>query len=317
MPSRPIVSVVTPVYNGAAFLRDCIESVLGQSFRDWEYLIHDNRSSDDSYRIAEHYTRRDSRIRLFQASQFCGIWRNHNLALGQIHSDSRYCKIVHADDWLDAHCLERMLAVAEAHPSAGLVSSYRLVGKHLDGDGLFEPGQNLMDGRQVLARAFLEDVIVTGSPSTLLIRAEIVRRSANFFDEDFWHSDTDAANRVLLDWDCGFAHQVLSYTRLHSAAQTSRSDRINTWIANEGRQLIRYGRLTLSKAQYRRLARRFVGRYAWFLGKQVLRPWRYADTDYHKFHYHEIERMGIESGADPSLRASLAILRLLVRHISD
>ena len=55
---QPLVSVVTPVYNGQRFLHECIESVLSQTYRNWEYVIVDNVSDDDTVRIAEEFAGR-------------------------------------------------------------------------------------------------------------------------------------------------------------------------------------------------------------------------------------------------------------------
>ncbi|NIV53907.1 MAG: glycosyltransferase, partial [Gammaproteobacteria bacterium] len=61
---EPFVSVVTPVYNGAKFLPECIESVLAQSYTNWEYIVVNNKSTDDTLAIAEDYARRDPRVRV-------------------------------------------------------------------------------------------------------------------------------------------------------------------------------------------------------------------------------------------------------------
>ena len=60
--AQPFLSVVTPFYNTQAYLKECIESVLGQSYRNFEYILVDNCSNDGSLDIAEYYAKRDSRI---------------------------------------------------------------------------------------------------------------------------------------------------------------------------------------------------------------------------------------------------------------
>src|ERR1044071_7298806 len=113
--SQPLVSVVTPVYNNAAHFEECIESVLAQTYRNWEYTIVDNCSTDGSGEIARRYAARDSRIRVVRNDQFLRVMANHNRALRAISPDSKYCKMVFADDWIFPECLERMVAVAEQH----------------------------------------------------------------------------------------------------------------------------------------------------------------------------------------------------------
>ena len=114
--SQPLVSVVTPVYNGAKYLVDCIESVLSQSYDNWEYIIIDNCSNDQTGAIAQRYAERDGRIRVQRNDKVLPIIANFNHALRQISPMSMYCKVVCADDWLFPECLERMVGLAESRP---------------------------------------------------------------------------------------------------------------------------------------------------------------------------------------------------------
>src|SRR5687768_7773940 len=114
---KPLVTVLTPVYNGAAHLREAIESVIAQSYQHWEYVIVNNRSTDTTLAIAEEFARRDARIRIHNNREFVGMMKNHNIALEQASPLSAYCKMVHADDLLFPACLEQMVAVAETNPS--------------------------------------------------------------------------------------------------------------------------------------------------------------------------------------------------------
>ena len=70
MTGGPLVSVVTPVYNGAAFVSECIESVLAQTYENWEYVIVDNCSTDGTAEIAAGYASSDPRIRLVANDRF-------------------------------------------------------------------------------------------------------------------------------------------------------------------------------------------------------------------------------------------------------
>src|SRR5713226_8729725 len=130
---EPLVSVVTPVYNGAAYLRECIESVLAQTYSTWEYIIANNCSTDETLQIAEEYARKDKRIRVYSNDKLLDIIANHNRTFRLISPKSKYCKQVSADDWLFPECLTRMVSVAEANPSVGIVGSYQLSGVGTDG----------------------------------------------------------------------------------------------------------------------------------------------------------------------------------------
>src|SRR5580704_5209959 len=104
--SEPLVSIVTPVYNEAEYLAECIESVLAQTYQNWDYTIVDNCSSDGSVEVARRYAAGDRRIRIHQNKQFLSAIPNHNAALRQISLESKYCKIVFGDDWIFPNCLE-------------------------------------------------------------------------------------------------------------------------------------------------------------------------------------------------------------------
>src|SRR5262245_643747 len=119
--TQPRVSVITPVYNGERHLAECIESVLGQTFPDWDYVIVDNCSIDGTREIAERYAAADPRIRYERYDEHVDVIASHNRAFGTLDPESVYCKVVSGDDWLYPECLERMVALADANPQVGFV----------------------------------------------------------------------------------------------------------------------------------------------------------------------------------------------------
>src|SRR5216683_862219 len=123
---QPLVSVVTPVYNGEKYLAECIESILAQTYANWEYIIINNCSTDRSLEIAQSYAEKDARIRIHNNQEFVGREANENIAFRQISSESKYCKMVHADDWLFPECIARMVAVAGTYPTVSIVGAYGL-----------------------------------------------------------------------------------------------------------------------------------------------------------------------------------------------
>jgi glycosyltransferase involved in cell wall biosynthesis len=217
--SEPLVSVVTPFHNTGAYLSECIESVLSQSYDNFEYLLVDNQSTDRGRQIAEGYARKDARIRLMRSDRLRPQVPNYNFSLAQIHPSSVYTKVVQADDWLFPRCLTEMVELAEAHPSVAMVSSYHLVETELRGAGL-KPSQKVISGRDACRRFLLGDTFLFGSPTTVLYRSEIVRARQPFYREGLLHEDTEAAYEILADHDFGFVHQVLSFSRLDNVSMT-------------------------------------------------------------------------------------------------
>ena len=123
MPTEPLVSVVTPVYNDAEYLTECITSVLNQTYTNWEYAIVDNASTDETSAIAARFAATDSRIRHVRFDEHVNANENHNRAFREIDSASEFCKVVSADDWIFPECLGRMVAPAKESDTIGLVTS--------------------------------------------------------------------------------------------------------------------------------------------------------------------------------------------------
>ena len=100
-----LITIVMPCLNEAETLGICIRKALA-AIRDAgvpaEVVVADNGSTDGSLEIAETYARRDPRIRLIRQTQFHSQPRHYNLALAEISSASKYCKIVQADDTVAA-----------------------------------------------------------------------------------------------------------------------------------------------------------------------------------------------------------------------
>jgi len=209
---RPLISVVTPFYNTAAYLPQCIESVLAQTYPRFEYILSDNCSTDGSREIAASYARRDARIRLIQQPRLLPQVQHYNCALKEISDASHYCKIVQADDCIFPDCLHLMIQAFEQAETVGLVSSYYLKGNTVQASGFPYPA-TLLKGKE-MARLYLRTgLYVFGSPTTVMYRSSLVRSNQPFYDDSLLHEDTEKCMQILEKWDFGFVHQVLSFLR--------------------------------------------------------------------------------------------------------
>jgi glycosyltransferase involved in cell wall biosynthesis len=281
MNPEPFVSVVSPVYNTEKYLAECIESVLAQTYKNWEYIIVNNCSTDKSSEIAGSYARKDCRIKIHHNEKFLNIIPNWNHALNQISPQSKYCKVVHADDWLFPECIEKMVELAEANPSVGIVSSYRLDEDRVNGDGL-PCTKNVFSGKYICRRTLLEKNYFFGSPSTLLIPSDVIRTNQPFYREEYYHADNEVCYRILKNSDFGFIHQVLSYTRRHNETNTMFTRRINTFILEDLMILKNYGPYYLSEEEFKKKLRWRVSRYYRFLGGSLFRKKGKEFWQYHR-----------------------------------
>jgi glycosyltransferase involved in cell wall biosynthesis len=287
---QPLVSVVTPVYNGEKYLAECIESVLAQTYKNWEYVIIDNRSTDRSPDIIQRYENKDKRIRFHTNTEFVSAIENHHRAFNQISPESKYCKVIHADDWLYHECIEKMVAVAERNPSVGIVGSYRLDGVWVNLDGL-PYNSEIVAGRQICRDTLLGGPYIFGSPSSLLIRSDIVRDRHPFYDENNFsvHADTAACYDILQAVDFGFVHQVLTFTRRHGEAQTKIARTVNSYIWTSLMILRKYGPFYLDAAEYEKCINKEIENYCRFLAKAF---YQNKDKAFWEYHKDKMEKIG-------------------------
>ncbi len=224
---KPLVSIVTPVYNAEEYLAECIESVLTQTYDHWEYVIVNNCSTDRSLEIAQQYAQQDARIRIHNNETFLNLIQNWNHAMRQISPESKYCKVVHADDWLFPECITKMVELAEQNSTVGIVGSYRLDEDQVTLDRLPYPS-TVVPGRKICRTSLLGGSYIFGSPTSLLLRSDLVRNRDSFYNEANLNADRVVCFDILQQADFGFVHQVLTYTRRHNESMTSAVHRLGT-----------------------------------------------------------------------------------------
>jgi glycosyltransferase involved in cell wall biosynthesis len=117
---RPLVKVIVPCYGYAAYLDECVESVLDQDGVDVRVLIVDDRSPDDTPSVAGRLAAGDERVEYRRHEENVGLIRTANEGL-EWAEDSDYVVIISADDMLVPGSLRRATSVMEAHPEVGLV----------------------------------------------------------------------------------------------------------------------------------------------------------------------------------------------------
>jgi len=269
-PSPPLVSILTPVYNGQQYLAECIESVLTQTYANWEYVIVNNCSTDRTLSIATEYAATEPRIRIHNNSKFLGLIQNHNNALRQMSPESAYCKLLHADDLLMPECVERMVAIAQDHPSVGVVSAY-YIGGDFNANTIPYPrsvvsGQAL--GRLCLLSEKAENIL--GGPTATLIRTDLIRSRAVFYNELNLGADREAMYDVLRTCDFGFVHQILTYYRYHAERSTKVLPERLTLYLSKVIVLKKYGHDYLNANEVRVSLKKALSAYYRMMARNVL-----------------------------------------------
>ncbi len=177
----PAVSVITPAFNAAPFIRETLDSVCAQTFDDWELLIIDDGSTDDTVQIARQYVERDGRVRLLrQDNRGPGAARNHGMRAAR----GAFFTFLDSDDSWDPEYLASQLEVFGQHPETALVTG---VARYHGGPGDGRPMRAFTPGYPMLG---LRDII---ADDTAIFIMTIFRRAVfeaiGGMDETQWRSE--------------------------------------------------------------------------------------------------------------------------------
>jgi glycosyltransferase involved in cell wall biosynthesis len=252
----PQISVLLPVYNGEAFVRKAIESVLAQTYGDFEFIIVDNASTDNTNSIAREYLR-DRRVKLYRNEETIHIVENFSKVFSYASAESRWLKYIGADDFFYPACLQEMLRVAALDPRVGLVSAQCYDGERLLA-GAVPRECEIVSGPVFLRRLLLEPETreTVFSPSTVMMLKEAFKQKGGFRKE-LYHTDTELFYLILNDYDLGFVHQPLCYSGRRPRSSMSKSMVLGT-LQSEAyeifyRNLARYTRVKLTPREVEKI----------------------------------------------------------------
>jgi glycosyltransferase involved in cell wall biosynthesis len=180
MTSAPTVSVVMPAFNAARFLDEAVCSILDQTFRDFEFIIIDDGSTDDTTHILEKYVKIDNRVKMFrQANEGMIPALNRGCRLARGHFIAR----MDADDISLPHRIERQVEFLEGHPEIGIVGTWA---SRIDENGSVIGEWCLSPNPKVLKWNHFFNACVI-HPTVLMCR-EIVEK-INFYRPDATHAE--------------------------------------------------------------------------------------------------------------------------------
>jgi glycosyltransferase involved in cell wall biosynthesis len=221
MVNAPQVSVLIPTFNYGRFLPEAIDSVLEQNFQDFELLVIDDCSSDDTSEVMRQYYARDPRIRFSANPTNVGMVNNWNLCLSQARG--KYIKFLFGDDKLyHREALGNLVALLESHRSATLAASGRAIidGRSRVVDIYRSLSDGLHHGSSVITRCLLENGRnIIGEPSSVLFRKADARRG---FDSRYRQIvDLEMWFHLLEKGDLVYTREPLSAFRCHPGQQTA------------------------------------------------------------------------------------------------
>ncbi len=219
----PKVSIGLPVYNGERFLQQALDSILSQTFTDFDVLLYDNASTDSTERLCREYAARDPRIRYRRHDVNLGAGRNYNLTF--LDSTGEYFKWAAHDDIMAPTFLEKCVAVLDAHPEV-VVAFPKMV--DIDDAGNHMPERvtshipRAERGASVSAYTRFRNLIrldYTIEEIFGLIRSNILRKTKLFLS--YSDSDRNLLAELALYGPLREVPEVLFYHRLHAGSSVA------------------------------------------------------------------------------------------------
>ena len=144
MPIEAKITIGMPVLNGAKVINHALHSVLQQSYRDWQVIVSENCSDDETAKVVTDFVKRDSRINIRVQSQRLPVIENYSRLTQEVNTP--YFVFLAADDYWTSDYLAEAVAILEQQPAVVAVSGQVMIGDRLS------PGTTSIRGRTATAR---------------------------------------------------------------------------------------------------------------------------------------------------------------------
>ena len=217
MKDLPFVTVFTPNYNKEKFLPETIESILNQTYRNFEYIIVDDCSTDDSWTIIQEFAKKDTRVRVYRNESNLKIVKTRNRGLTLSSDKAKYFAIIDSDDVAIAERLSTQIDFLENNSDYGLVGSNAII--------IDENSKEIGFRKYPLSDSKIRRVITRLNPftqSSIMIRKKVIEELGLYDEKWSVCQDYDYWLRVGQNWKFENIEEPLVKYRL-SSSQVKRS----------------------------------------------------------------------------------------------
>ena len=285
----PLVVVVTPVYNGGAFLREAMNSVQAQTYSNLIHLVINNASTDETASILADYENAAVKVVVVHHEDLLPQIPNWNSAFEYLPEGTNWIRWLCADDTMLPACIEKSVACGEQSKKIGFVNAIRDINGEIDAP-LWDKDETLIEGKEALARFFMNRGKICAPH--MMVRREVLDPERPFFDDKGAYGfDTDAVLGILENWDFGRVHEHLYHTRQHDDTVTAKESAPRKLHLADWRVFMaRHAEAAFGVEHGRAMNRRYRRHYIRLLSK--LR-WRSGSAQAWPVHKKILERTGL------------------------
>jgi len=219
----PELSICIPTYNGEQFIRETISSILSQTYRDFELVIVDDNSTDETVKIISEFD--DPRIRLYRNQDQLGLVDNWNCCIGQ--SKGSLIQIFHQDDKMASQSAERVISQYHSNPDPGFLFSNLIEIDEHDQVNENTWNKDILPGKDTFfsGEVLFCSLISSGNwipCSGVVVKADCYRRWGRFDQRLKYTPDLEMWLRLSLHTNSFFICEPLVYIRRHPDQETNR-----------------------------------------------------------------------------------------------
>ncbi|MFA4955758.1 MAG: glycosyltransferase [Candidatus Methanoperedens sp.] len=216
MVSNPKVSVIMNCYNSSTYLREAIDSVYAQTYRDWEIIFWDNASTDNSAAIAKSF---DEKLRYFHAEKTVPLGHARNLAIEKARGE--YIAFLDCDDMWLPEKLEKQIEFLESHDDIAMVYSDIL---NIDGNG--KSIENYLKNKKFYRGNIFENLLIYNFIAilTVVIRKKILDKVGMFDNNYMIDEDYELFLRISESHKIDFLDTPLAKYRIHGNNWCKKTD---------------------------------------------------------------------------------------------
>jgi glycosyltransferase involved in cell wall biosynthesis len=206
----PKVSILIPTYNYAHYLQETIQSALDQTYSDFELLIVDNHSTDNTEQTIQKYLR-DPRVSYHKNAENLGVVGNFNQCLKLAKGE--YIKFLCADDKFHPKLLEKYVPIMDQNPNVSLITCDKQAFGNKSHQTI-TPLTHMQKGREANLHMLIGNYCWIGEPTSVMFRKRDLK-VGNFSSEYPQYTDWEMWIRLLTVGDCYIVPEILAYVRFH------------------------------------------------------------------------------------------------------
>ena len=232
-----LISVCIPTYNGGKYLKACLQSVCQQTFTDFEIIICDDYSSDNTVEIVKAFQQKDSRIKLSVNEKNLGLVGNWNRCLEIAQGE--WIKFVFQDDLISAACLEQMLKIATDKTQMVLCEREFIFEKEVADDIKNEYTNNVLRMHKAIGAEGIQHVSPQkacdlinkyvpanffGEPTSVMFRKLVINEIGMFNSAINQHCDLEYWLRISSAYGFEYTSDKLVSFRIHNSSTTQKNN---------------------------------------------------------------------------------------------